>query len=117
MSMPSPIGHGSGQSVSSDFSIASWQLTNARRRRNTPGLLPPRPTLAFFSVCCNGEEAKISLEKRSAMLDEKWENPYSEVCGYVNARMSIAFVKTTDLHPWISHCCLSRQCGFIARIY
>jgi hypothetical protein len=37
-----------------------------------------------------GKEAKILLRKLSSMLAEKWEKPYSEVCGYVNARMSIA---------------------------
>jgi hypothetical protein len=31
------------------------------------------------------------------MLSEKWEKPFSEVCGYVNARMSIAIVRATHL--------------------
>ena len=44
-----------------------------------------------------GKEAKILLKKLSAMLAEKWEKPYSEVCGYVNARMSIAIVRATHL--------------------
>jgi hypothetical protein len=42
-----------------------------------------------------GEEAKILLKKLSAMLAEKWEKPHSEVCGYVDARMSIAIVRAT----------------------
>jgi hypothetical protein len=42
-----------------------------------------------------GKEAKILLRKLSAMLAEKWEKPYSEVCGYVNARMSIAIFRAT----------------------
>jgi hypothetical protein len=44
-----------------------------------------------------GKEAKIFLRKLSAMLSEKWEKPYSKVCGYVNARMSIAIVRATHL--------------------
>jgi hypothetical protein len=35
-----------------------------------------------------GKDAKILLKKLSARLAKKWEKPYSEVCGYVNARMS-----------------------------
>jgi hypothetical protein len=44
-----------------------------------------------------GKEAKIPLRKLSAMLAEKWEKPCSEVCGYANARMSIAIVRATHL--------------------
>jgi hypothetical protein len=44
-----------------------------------------------------GKEAKILLKKLSAMLAKKWEKPYSEVCGYVNACMSIAIVRATHL--------------------
>jgi hypothetical protein len=44
-----------------------------------------------------GKEAKILLKKLSARLAEKWEKSYSEVCGYVNARMSIAMVRATHL--------------------
>jgi hypothetical protein len=44
-----------------------------------------------------GKEAKTLLKKLSGLLAEKWEKPYSEVCGYVNARMSIAVVRATHL--------------------
>jgi hypothetical protein len=44
-----------------------------------------------------GKEAKILLRKLSAMLAAKWEKLYSEVCGYVNARMSIAIVRAIHL--------------------
>ena len=36
-------------------------------------------------------------EKLSIRLAEKWEKPYSEVCGFVNAHMSIAIVRATHL--------------------
>jgi hypothetical protein len=43
-----------------------------------------------------GKEAKILLRK--SILAEKWEKPHSEVCGFVNARMSIAIVRATHLY-------------------
>jgi hypothetical protein len=36
-----------------------------------------------------GEEAKFVMRKLSKELAEKWRKSYSEVSGYVNARMSI----------------------------
>jgi hypothetical protein len=42
-----------------------------------------------------GKEAKVLMRTLAARLAEKWEKPYSEVCGYVNARMSIAIVRAT----------------------
>jgi hypothetical protein len=44
-----------------------------------------------------GKESRTLLKKLSALLAEKWEKPYSEICGYVNARMSIAVVRATHL--------------------
>ena len=41
-----------------------------------------------------GREGKCALKRLSIRLAEKWEKPYSEVCGYVNVRMSIASVRT-----------------------
>jgi hypothetical protein len=44
-----------------------------------------------------GKEAKTLLKKLCSLLAEKWEKPYSVVCGYVNAQMSIAIVRATHL--------------------
>jgi hypothetical protein len=44
-----------------------------------------------------GKESKILLKKLSALLSEKLEKSYSEVCGFINARMSIAIVGATHL--------------------
>jgi hypothetical protein len=44
-----------------------------------------------------GKESRTLLKKFSALLAEKWKKPYSESCGYVNARMSIAMVNATHL--------------------
>jgi hypothetical protein len=49
-----------------------------------------------------GKVAKMLLKRLSALLSEKWEKPYSEVCGYVNAQISIAIVAT--------HLCLRGSC-------
>jgi hypothetical protein len=54
-----------------------------------------------------GKEAKTLLKKLSFLLAEKWEKPYSVVCGYVNAQVSIAIVRATHLarlsSPYQSH--------------
>jgi hypothetical protein len=42
-----------------------------------------------------GKEAKTLMKRLSLILAEKWEKPYAEVCGYVNAHMSIAIVRAT----------------------
>ena len=39
-----------------------------------------------------GKEAKTLLKRLSALLSEKWEKPYFNVCGYVNAKISITNV-------------------------
>jgi hypothetical protein len=39
-----------------------------------------------------GKEAKTLLKKLSTLLSNKWKKPY-----YVNARMSIAIVRATNL--------------------
>jgi hypothetical protein len=44
-----------------------------------------------------GKEARTLLKKLSTLLAEKWGKSYAEVCGYVNARMSIAIVRATHI--------------------
>jgi hypothetical protein len=44
-----------------------------------------------------GKESRTLLKKLSALLAEKWEKLYSEICGYVHARMSIAMVRAPHL--------------------
>jgi hypothetical protein len=62
--------------------------------------LKQRHHFTRFMVSTNGllgKEAKTLLKKLSPILAEKWEKLYSEVCGYVNACMSIAVVQATHL--------------------
>jgi hypothetical protein len=47
-----------------------------------------------------GKEAKTLLKKLSARLAKKTGKQYSQVCGFVNARMSIAIVRATHLCLW-----------------
>jgi hypothetical protein len=68
-----------------------------------------------------GKEAKTLLKKLSARLAEKTRKQYSQVCGFVNARMSIAIVRATHLclptgfsHPFSSDqptTPVGRRCG------
>ena len=44
-----------------------------------------------------GKEGKATLQRLSTRLAEKWGKAYSQVCGFVNARMSIAIVRATHL--------------------
>ena len=61
----------------------------AQRRHFTPFVVSADGLL--------GKEAKTLLKKLSTLLAAKWGKLYSEVCGYVNARMSIAIVRATHL--------------------
>jgi hypothetical protein len=44
-----------------------------------------------------GREANMFAKRLSAKLAKKWQKPYSQVCGYVNTRLSIAIVRATHL--------------------
>jgi hypothetical protein len=61
------------------------------------------PLSWYLRLVASGKEAGTLLI--FALLAEKWEKAYSQVCGHVNARMSIANVRgaTASLPPRISH--------------
>jgi hypothetical protein len=53
---------------------------------------------AQWMVCLDVAEAKTFTKRLSAKLANKWEKSYSQVCGYVNTRLSIiAIVRATYL--------------------
>jgi hypothetical protein len=52
----------------------------------------PQATRTLFSFRGIQGWSRLAL-----MLIEKWAKPYSEVCGYVNAPISIAIVRATHL--------------------
>jgi len=41
-------------------------------------------------------EARAFLKRLAKLLAEEWEKPYPVVMGFINARMSIALVRTTN---------------------
>jgi hypothetical protein len=83
--------------------IRSWQHTKRRKGRSisSPALIHTVSHFSPFVVsnvvsnvvstdgCLFGKRAKTLLKRLSSVLSEKWGKSYSEVCGYVNARMSI----------------------------
>eukprot|EP00978_Attheya_sp_CCMP212_P001568 scaffold3218_cov63-Attheya_sp.AAC.2 len=42
-----------------------------------------------------GKEGQTFAKRLAGLLSDKWRRPYSQVCGYVNARLSIALVRAT----------------------
>jgi hypothetical protein len=44
-----------------------------------------------------GREASTLAKRIAQKLAIKWQRPYSQTCGYVNARLSIAIVRATNL--------------------
>jgi hypothetical protein len=44
-----------------------------------------------------GREASTFAKRLAAKLANKWQKPYSQVCGYVQARLSISIVRATHL--------------------
>jgi hypothetical protein len=66
-----------------------------KKKKYLKAYLKQRWHFSPFVVSTNGllgKESQTLLKKLSVLLAEKWEKPYSEICGYVNARMSIAMV-------------------------
>ena len=66
-----------------------------KRKKYLKACLERRRYFTPFVVSTDGllgKEAKTLLKKILALLAEKWEKSYSEVCGYVSAWMSIAIV-------------------------
>jgi hypothetical protein len=90
----------SNRSKDSDKVLAAHE--REKKKKHLGACLEQRRHFSPFVASVDGllgEEAKILLRKLFAMLAETWKKPHSEVCGYVNARMSIAIVRAT--HPCI----------------
>ena len=60
-----------------------------RRRTFTP--------LVFSVDGLRGSEATAASKQLAAKLAGKWKRAYSDVCGFVRSRLSIALVRTTSL--------------------
>jgi hypothetical protein len=44
-----------------------------------------------------GAECKAATQRLAAQLAGKWSRPYSDICGFVRSRLSLALVRTTSL--------------------
>ncbi len=64
------------------------ELCEAQRRHFTPVVVSTDGML--------GREAASVIKRLSSLLAAKWEKPYSEVCGYVRARFSVAICRATN---------------------
>ena len=42
-------------------------------------------------------EAAAATKRLSALLADKWQRQYSEVCGFVRSRLSLSLVRATSL--------------------
>jgi hypothetical protein len=76
MSMPSPI----GLKTRTKCYLSAHEREN--KKKYLGACLEQRRHFSPFVVSTDGllgKEAKILLRKLSAMLEEKWERPYSEV--------------------------------------
>ena len=71
----------------------------AKKNRYLQACLDQRRDFVPFVVSTDGlvaREAKATLQRLASLISEKWHRPYSVVCGYVQARISIAIVRATN---------------------
>jgi hypothetical protein len=70
-----------------------------KKKKYGPACEAPRRhfTPLVFSVdgLC-GAEAAAAVKRLASRLAETWTRPYSEVCGYVRSRLSIALVRSAN---------------------
>jgi hypothetical protein len=64
-------------------------LCLARRRHFTP--------LVFSVDGMRGGEAQAASKRLASRLSTKWNRTYSEVCGFVRSRLSVALARSTSL--------------------
>ena len=70
-----------------------------KKRKYLKPCLDQRRDFVPFVVSVDGliaREAKATLQRLASLISEKWRRPYSVVCGYVQARISIAIARATN---------------------
>jgi hypothetical protein len=103
---------------SEDLDKVSAAHEREKEKKCLGACLEQRRHFSLFVVSVDGllgKEAKFLLIKLSAMLAEKWEKPCSEVCGRVNAPMSIAIVRATHLCVFVDHAFRQAKCATASR--
>ena len=76
-----------------------WNDKKKRRKKYCKPCENQRRHFTPFVVSTDGMfgfEARAFLKRLAKLLAEEWEKPYSTVMGFINARMSIALVRTTN---------------------
>ena len=71
-----------------------------KKRKYLEPCLKQRRHFTPFVVSADGllgREAEVLLNRLAGKISVKWGKPYSEVCGFVRARMSIAMIRATHL--------------------
>jgi hypothetical protein len=81
------------------YAVLKKQETEKRKKYLQP-CLDQRRSFVPFVVSTDGllgYEAKFLLKQISLRLTAKWEQPYSVVRGFVNARINLAILRATNL--------------------
>ena len=69
-----------------------------KKKKYLNNCLQQRRTFTPFVVSSDGllgREAKSLIKQLSVLLTEKWNKPYSVVCGIIRSRISIAIVRAS----------------------
>eukprot|EP00978_Attheya_sp_CCMP212_P033229 scaffold133220_cov26-Attheya_sp.AAC.1 len=82
---------------SSDKVLAGQEQEKKRKYPLAPCLAQRRHITPFVSSTDGliGKEGQTFTKRLAGLLLDKWRRPYSQVCGYVNARLSIALIRAT----------------------
>jgi hypothetical protein len=77
--------------------VLAGQEQEKKRKYLAPCLAQRRHFTPFVSSTDGmiGKEGQTFAKRLAGLLSDKWRRPYSQVCGYVNARLSIALVRAT----------------------
>jgi hypothetical protein len=76
-------------------------MTYSEDKKNLRPCLEQRRSLVPFVDSTDGSirrEAKNLLKQIAFRLTEKWEQPYSVVRGFVNARINLAILRAANLY-------------------
>jgi hypothetical protein len=81
------------------YFVLRRQEKEKRKKSLRPCLEQLRSFLPFVNSTDGliGHEAKNLLKKIALCLTAKWEQPYSVVTGFVNARINLAILRATNL--------------------
>ena len=74
------------------------QSQEREKKKYLNNCLQQRRTFTPFVVSSDGllgREAKSLIKQLSVLLTEKWNKPYSVVCGIIRSRISIAIVRAS----------------------